>query len=60
MATALFGGVTPYVAQLLVERMHWPSAPGVMIALVAIVVLPVLLTMRETAPTVNRSAVPKL
>ena len=55
MATALFGGLTPYAAQLLVERMHWPSAPGVMIALVAIAVLPVMLTMRETAPAVNRS-----
>ena len=59
MATALFGGLTPYAAQLLVERMHWPSAPGVMIALVAIAVLPVLLTMRETAPAMNRSAVPR-
>jgi MHS family proline/betaine transporter-like MFS transporter len=57
MATAVFGGLTPYAAQLLVERMHWPSAPGVMIALVAIAVSPVLLTMRETAPAMNRSAV---
>src|SRR5207302_3806950 len=50
IATAIFGGLTPYVAQLLVERWHWASAPGVMIALVAIAVLPVMLTMRETAP----------
>ena len=50
MATALFGGLTPFAAQLMVERTHWPTAPGMMIALVAIGVLPVLLTMRETAP----------
>jgi|KBSMisStaDraftv2_1062788.scaffolds.fasta_scaffold23798_5 MHS family proline/betaine transporter-like MFS transporter len=50
MATAIFGGLTPYVAQLLVERTGWASAPGAMIALVAIAVFPVLLMMRETAP----------
>jgi MHS family proline/betaine transporter-like MFS transporter len=50
MATALFGGLTPYVAQTLVERTGWTSAPGIMIALVALAVLPVFLTMRETAP----------
>jgi MHS family proline/betaine transporter-like MFS transporter len=50
MATAIFGGLTPYSAQLLVERTGWPTAPGIMIALVALAVLPVLLTMPETAP----------
>lgn len=50
MATALFGGLTPYAAQLLVERTGSAIAPGIMIALVAICVAPVLLTMRETAP----------
>jgi len=50
MATAIFGGLTPYAAQLLVERTGWPTAPGIMIALVALAVLPVLVTMRETAP----------
>jgi MHS family proline/betaine transporter-like MFS transporter len=50
MATAVFGGLTPYAAQLLVERSGWPSAPGAMIALVALAVLPVFLIMRETAP----------
>ena len=56
-ATAVFGGLTPYAAQLLVERSGWPTAPGIMIALVALCVLPVFLTMRETAPkfTANRS-----
>jgi MHS family proline/betaine transporter-like MFS transporter len=50
MATAIFGGLTPFAAQLLVQRTGWPSAPGAMIAIVALSVLPVFLTMRETAP----------
>jgi MHS family proline/betaine transporter-like MFS transporter len=32
MATAIFGGLTPYAAQLLVERTGWALAPGAMIA----------------------------
>ena len=50
MATAIFGGLTPYVAQLLVERTGWSMAPGAMIAIVALCVLPVYYLMRETAP----------
>ena len=50
MATAVFGGLTPYVAQLLVERTGWAMAPGAMIALVALCVLPVFFWMHETAP----------
>ena len=50
MATAIFGGLTPYVAQLLLERTGWTMAPGAMIAVVALCVLPVLATMRETRP----------
>jgi MHS family proline/betaine transporter-like MFS transporter len=50
MATAIFGGLTPYAAQLLVERTAWPTAPGIMIALVAVTVFPVLLGMHETRP----------
>ena len=50
MATAVFGGLTPYGAQWLVERTGWAGAPGAMIALVAVAVLPIFLTMRETAP----------
>ncbi|MFL6752317.1 MAG: MFS transporter [Sphingomicrobium sp.] len=53
MATAVFGGVTPWLAQLLVSRTGWTAAPGIMIALVALAVLPVFLTMRETKPTVD-------
>ena len=55
MATAIFGGLTPYAAQLVVERTGWATAPGIMIAFVAVCVLPVLLTMRETAPIATRS-----
>ena len=50
MATAVFGGLTPYVAQLLVERTGWAMAPGAMIALVSLSVLPIFLMMKETAP----------
>jgi MHS family proline/betaine transporter-like MFS transporter len=49
-ATAIFGGLTPYGAQLLVDRTGWPAIPGIMIAVVALAVLPVLLTLPETAP----------
>jgi MHS family proline/betaine transporter-like MFS transporter len=50
MATAVFGGLTPYAAQLLVERTGWAMAPGAMIALVSLSVLPIFLMMKETAP----------
>lgn len=53
MATAIFGGVTPWAAQLLVERSGWTMAPGAMIAIVAVCVLPVFVRMRETAPRVR-------
>ena len=49
-ATAIFGGLTPWLAQLLVERTGWPVMPGVMIAVVGMCVLPVFWTMVETAP----------
>jgi MHS family proline/betaine transporter-like MFS transporter len=53
MATAIFGGLTPFLAQLLIGRTGWTSAPGAMIGVVALCVLPVFLTMRETKPTVD-------
>jgi MHS family proline/betaine transporter-like MFS transporter len=49
-ATAIFGGVTPWLAQVLIERTGSPLVPGIMIALVALAVAPVLWTMRETRP----------
>ena len=51
VATALFGGLTPFLAELLVQRTGWVAVPGAMIAAVALAVLPVLLTMPETQPT---------
>jgi MFS transporter, MHS family, proline/betaine transporter len=50
-ATAIFGGLTPYVALVLTERTGWPTIPGVMIAVLAVLVLPILITLPETAPT---------
>jgi MHS family proline/betaine transporter-like MFS transporter len=54
MATAVFGGLTPFAAQLLVEQTGWATAPGIMIAVVALCVLPVMLLMAETAPSARR------
>jgi MHS family proline/betaine transporter-like MFS transporter len=54
VATALFGGLTPFLAELLVQRTGWAAVPGAMIAAVALAVLPVLLTMPETHPTLAR------
>jgi MHS family proline/betaine transporter-like MFS transporter len=51
MATAIFGGLTPLGAQWLVELTGWATAPGIMIAAVALCVLPVMLRLRETAPS---------
>lgn len=56
LATAIFGGLTPYAAQRLVEATGLPLMPGVMIAFVALVVLPVFVLMRETAPRRQRRA----
>ena len=50
VATAVFGGLTPYVAQRLVETTGSPLMPGIMIAAVAVAALPVFALMRETAP----------
>ncbi|MCX7283788.1 MAG: MFS transporter [Novosphingobium sp.] len=47
-ATALFGGLTPYIAQLLLARTGWLPLPGAMIAAVAVLVAPVLITLPET------------
>lgn len=49
-ATVLFGGLAPYIAQLLLEHTDWKAVPGAMIAIVAICVFPLLLTMPETLP----------
>ncbi|MEO8300336.1 MAG: MFS transporter [Rhizomicrobium sp.] len=41
-ATAIFGGLTPYIAQIATARTGLAVIPGVMIAIVALCVLPVL------------------
>ena len=50
MATAIFGGAMPYVAQRLMQATGSPLVPGIMIAVVALCVLPVLLRAPETLP----------
>jgi MFS transporter, MHS family, proline/betaine transporter len=50
LATAIFGGATPYVAQLLTDRTGSLLVPGVMIAVVALCVFPILMTLSETLP----------
>jgi MFS transporter, MHS family, proline/betaine transporter len=50
VATVFFGGLTPFLAELLVRQTGWTAVPGAMIAAVALAVLPVLLTMPETRP----------
>lgn len=56
MATAIFGGLTPFLAELLISTTGWKAIPGVMIAAVALVVLPVLMRMPETRPTPAKGA----
>ena len=50
VATAIFGGLTPYLAQLLIESTGRNEVPGLMIAAVALCVAPIFLGMRETRP----------
>ena len=49
-ATAVFGGFTPWLAQWLIEVTGANWVPGAMIAIVALVVLPVFWQAPETAP----------
>lgn len=49
-ATAIFGGLTPLLSEVLIDRTGWPLVPGAMIAAVAFCALPVLFTMPETRP----------
>lgn len=50
MATAIFGGLTPWASELLVQETGIALAPGALIAIVALAVAPVLFRLRETAP----------
>lgn len=49
-ATAIFGGLAPYVAHRLIAWTGSPLMPGLMIAVVALGLLPVLVRMNETRP----------
>ncbi|MFF3906639.1 MFS transporter [Streptomyces sp. NPDC001848] len=53
-ATAIFGGLAPYTSQQLIQATGWHLAPGVLTAAVALIALPVIWTMRETAPMLLR------
>jgi len=55
VATAIFGGLTPFLAELFIRQTGWTALPGAMIAAVALVVMPVLLTMPETHPCLVRA-----
>lgn len=48
-ATAIFGGLAPLIAHELTARTGSPAAPGAMIAVVALCVMPVVWGMREGA-----------
>lgn len=49
-ATAIFGGFAPLVGNSLIDSTGWKPAPGAMIAVVALCVLPVVWFTKETAP----------
>jgi MHS family proline/betaine transporter-like MFS transporter len=49
-ATAIFGGLTPFLSHYLIEQSGWPLVPGAMIAAVALCILPIFITLRETRP----------
>jgi MFS transporter, MHS family, proline/betaine transporter len=49
IATAIFGGLSPLLATLLVRATGWDFAPGLMLALIALAALPVIRRLPETA-----------
>jgi MHS family proline/betaine transporter-like MFS transporter len=55
VATAIFGGLTPFLAELFIRLTGWTALPGAMIAAVALAVMPVFLTMPETQPGLLRA-----
>jgi len=56
-STVVFGGLAPVIAQILLEQTHWPSSPGILIALTALAVLPIFFSMPETRPRLRQSEV---
>jgi MHS family proline/betaine transporter-like MFS transporter len=57
-ATAIFGGLTPWLAERLIAATGSHLVPGIMIALVAVAILPVLLRLPETAARVSGRPAP--
>jgi MHS family proline/betaine transporter-like MFS transporter len=51
VATTIFGGLTPYASQALIDGTGWRLVPGIMVAGVALLALPVLWRLPETAPS---------
>lgn len=51
VATAVFGGLTPYLSQALIDTTGWRLVPGAMVAGVALLAMPILWRLPETAPT---------
>lgn len=49
LATTLFGGLSPLIATLLLEATGWQLAPAAYATVIALVALPMLFMMRETA-----------
>jgi MHS family proline/betaine transporter-like MFS transporter len=49
IATAVFGGLSPLAATLLIRFTGWDPAPGLMLAVVALAVVPIVLSLPETA-----------
>jgi MHS family proline/betaine transporter-like MFS transporter len=56
-ATTVFGGLAPYLSQSLTDLTGSMLAPGAIIAGVALVILPVFLSMPETSPRQQESRV---
>lgn len=54
MATAIFGGFTPLIAQYFIDMTGWSLVPAVMIGVVAVMVLPVFWGLKETAFVKNQ------
>jgi MHS family proline/betaine transporter-like MFS transporter len=50
----LGGGLTSFLAQVPIDATGRPAVPGLMIAVVALAVLPVLVRLQETAPRARR------
>ncbi len=51
VATTIFGGLTPYASQALIDGTGWRLVPGIMVAGIALLALPVLWRLPETAPS---------